>query len=77
MKNYDNLMKNMTPEIMTERNVKLISIMDTGLFYLTSSGQLFNLSNYREAVEHEYRWLITDPDVSDSVDVEVEQEKNT
>lgn len=61
MKNYDAIMQSMTPERMAEVNVKLVTVNNTNLFYMTSSGQLFNTNQYDDAVRYEYRWLMTDP----------------
>lgn len=61
MRNYDRIMQDMTPERMAEVNVKLVTVNNTNLFYMTSSGQLFNTNQYEDAVRYEYRWLITDP----------------
>ena len=61
MKNYDRIMQDMTPERMAEVNVKLVTVNNTNLFYMTSSGQLFNTNQYEDAVRYEYRWLMTDP----------------
>jgi len=61
MNNYDRIMQDMTPERMAEVNVKLVTVNNTNLFYMTSSGQLFNTNQYEDAVRYEYRWLMTDP----------------
>lgn len=60
MCNYDVVMKNMTPEAMAELGVKLVNVDNRQLFYLTSSGQLFNTNNYNGALQHEYNWLMYD-----------------
>lgn len=61
MKNYDRIMQDMTPERMAEVNVKLVTVNNTNLFYMTSSGQLFNTNQYNDAVRYEYNWLMNDP----------------
>lgn len=55
--NYELIMENMTPERMAELGVKLVNVDNRQLFYLTSSGQLFNVNDYQMAVNHEYMWL--------------------
>ena len=62
MTNYDSLMKNMTPEAMAELNVHLVTVDNRKLFYMTSSGQLFNNNDYQSAVQFEYNWLMYDPE---------------
>lgn len=62
MTNYDSLMKNMTPEMMAEMNVHLVTVDNRKLFYMTSSGQLFNNNDYQSAVQFEYNWLTYDPE---------------
>ena len=61
MKNYDAIMQTMTPERMAENNVKLVTVNSTNLFYMTSSGQLFPISQLEDAIRYEYNWLMTDP----------------
>lgn len=62
MKNYDKIMNGMTPEIMAELGVKLVSVNNRDLYYMTSSGQLFYTSDYQSAVQHEFNWLMVDQD---------------
>lgn len=62
MKNYDAIMQSMTPERMAEINVKLVTVNNTNLFYMTSSGQLFPTTQFDDAVRYEYRWLTADPE---------------
>ena len=54
---YDRLMEQMTVETLAELGVKLVSINNNKLYYMTSSGQLFNYDNYIDALNHEYSWL--------------------
>lgn len=61
MKNYDTIMTAMTVERMAELRVKLISVNGRELYYVTSSGQLYNMSEYNQAIQHEYNWLMYDP----------------
>lgn len=63
MRNYDAVMKQMTPAALAEVNVKLVIVDNRRLFYMTSSGQLFNQNEYEKAVQHEYNWLMYDPSV--------------
>ena len=62
MKNFEKIMSNMTPESMAELGVKLISVNNRDLYYMTSTGQLFYTADYQSALQHELRWLMTDPD---------------
>lgn len=66
MRNYDAIMQTMTPEKMAEMNVKLVTVNNTNLFYMTSSGQLFNTNQYNDAVVYEYNWLTNDPEAKDT-----------
>lgn len=59
MTNYEQLMKEMTPEIMCAERVKMITVNQSELFYVTSRGQLYNLDNLQGAMADEYRWLMT------------------
>lgn len=60
MTNYEKLMQGMTIEQMAYNNVKLISVNNRELYYVTSSGQLFATGEYNKAVQHEYNWLVYD-----------------
>lgn len=60
MTNYEKIMNNMTIENLAYNNVKLVHLNNRELYYLTSSGQLFGMSEYEAAVNHEYNWLIYD-----------------
>lgn len=62
MKNYDKLMEMMTPELLAELGVKQVNVDNRRLFYMTSSGQLFNIDDYGAAYAHEYNWLMKDED---------------
>lgn len=57
MNNYELIMQHMTIERMAELNVKLTILDNRRILYLTSSGQLFTLDQYANAVNHEYNWL--------------------
>ena len=62
MKNYDAIMEKMSPEMMAELNVKLVTVDNRRLFYMTSPGQLFPIDKYEDAVKFEYQWLNFDPE---------------
>ena len=71
MTNYQAIMNQMTPEIMAEKNVQLVTIDNRKLFYLTSSGQLFSTNDFQAAVQHEYQWLMYDPENVEKTDTDV------
>ena len=77
MKNYETLMNTMTPERMAELNVKLVTVNNRDLYYLTSTGQLYLTSQYEDAVRHEYNWLIHDPEATAAVNTNVDSKVNT
>ena len=60
MTNYNTILTSMTPEKMAELGVKLIHVNNRELYYVTSSGQLFNIADYDRALIHEYNWLMYD-----------------
>ena len=64
-RNYDIMMKQMTPEQLAEKNVHLVTVDNRRLYYMTSSGQLFNNTDFDAAVRHEYQWLMYDPEDQD------------
>lgn len=64
--NYKIMMEQMTPEALAEKNVHLVTVDNRRLFYMTSSGQLFNSNQFEAAVQHEYAWLMYDPDDKDA-----------
>ena len=55
--NFEVTMHNMTVELMAVKNVKLITVNNSQLFWITSTGQLFNFENQQQAIELETRWL--------------------
>ena len=73
MSNYEILMQQMTPERMAELGVKLVNVDNRRLFYMTSSGQLYPMDEYQNALQHEYNWLtfkesqdeVGEPDVAE------------
>ena len=64
-RNYDIMMKQMTPEQLAEKNVHLVTVDNRRLYYMTSSGQLFNNTELDAALQHEYQWLMYDPEDQD------------
>lgn len=62
MTNYELIMKEMTPEKLTQMNVKPVILNNSEPFYLTSVGQLFPFTRngLQDAVNFEYRWLTED-----------------
>jgi hypothetical protein len=76
MTNYEKIMNGMTIEQMAYKNVQLVSFLNNGLYYVTSSGQLFAVSEYERAVQHEYKWLCIN-DQPDVANVEENTEKTS
>ena len=76
MTNFEKLVNSLTPENITEMSVKLITVNNSQLFWVTSSGQLFPYEKRDSAVRYEYNWLITDDDVKDVDDSPVEPDIN-
>lgn len=70
MRTYEKIMQTMTPEVMAELGVKLINVDNRRLFYVTSSGQLYPIEHYNEAVAHEYNWLMADDGIHNGGDKE-------
>ena len=58
---YEITMARMTPEIMANMGVKLISVNSSELFWVTSTGQLYGFAERRKAIEAEYNWLMSEP----------------
>ena len=63
MRNYENLKASMTVETMAELGVRLVSLNNRELYYMTSTGQLYTMNNYEAALQHEYNWLMHDPNL--------------
>ncbi len=76
MRNYEAMMQQMTPELLAEKNVHLVTVDNRRLFYMTSSGQLFNNTDYEAAVRHEYNWLMFDPEAAQNTDEAGEPDRN-
>lgn len=72
MKNYDKIMKEMTPERFAQIGVKPAVINGNEVFYMSSSGQLFPFTNegLQRAVNFEYRWLMIDDESEPDKDME-------
>lgn len=77
MKNYDAIMEKMSPEVLAELNVRLVTVENRRLFYMTSPGQLFPIDKYEDAVKFEYQWLNFDPEtMQDAETVQGEPDAN-
>ena len=61
MTKYEEIMKNMTPETLATLGVKMVTLNNTELYYVTSSGQLYPTNEYDRALVHEYNWLTAAP----------------
>lgn len=64
MRNYETLKNSMTVERMAEMGVRLVSLNNRELYYMTSTGQLYTMGDYNAALQHEYNWLMHDPDTT-------------
>ena len=60
---YQVLMARMTPEELTTLGVKLISVNNSELFWVTSIGQLYPFNDKQSALEAEYNWLNSAPNI--------------
>lgn len=69
MKNYDVLMEQMTPERMAEMNVRLVTVENRRILYMTSAGQLFPVDKFEDAVRFELAWLNFDPEAESDKEV--------
>lgn len=58
--NYDAMMKEMTIEKLALKNVQLVIVNGQELFYVTTTGQLFNFKDRKAAIEFEMRYLCTE-----------------
>ena len=58
---YQIVMARMTPEELTNLGVKLISVNNSELFWVTSLGQLYPFTDKQSALEAEYNWLNSAP----------------
>lgn len=55
--NYDFIMQNMNVERMARMNVRLVTINNDQLSWLTSVGLLFDYNDYNGALQFELNWL--------------------
>lgn len=58
---YEALMRTMTPENLALMGVNLIQVNGEQLFWVTSIGQLYPFNAKMQAIEAEYRWLMSEP----------------
>ena len=58
---YEIVTASMTPQKLANLGVKLISVNNRDLFWVTSMGQLYDYKAYEQAMQDEYSWLMSDP----------------
>lgn len=58
---YEVVMASMTPQKLANLGVKLASVNNRELYWVTSVGQLYEFNAYDTAVQAEYNWLMSDP----------------
>lgn len=68
MRVFDKLLETMTVETLADLGTKLINVNNRQLYYITSSGQMFDYEHYQEALNHEYRWLLQEIPQSETTD---------
>lgn len=71
---YEKIVSEMTPEHLANLNVKLVTIDNRRLCYLTSPGQLFPYENLEEAVKFEYQWLTSEIPTQENTPKEATEE---
>lgn len=54
---YDTIIANMTPEVLADLGVRLVTINSTELCWVTSAGQLYPFDAKAQAVSAELTWL--------------------
>ena len=54
---YDVVMANMTPDTLADLGVKLISVNNSELYWVTSAGQLYGFNARAQALAAERAWL--------------------
>jgi hypothetical protein len=59
---YQVVMAQMTPEMLASLGVKLISVNNSELYWVTSAGQLYAFNAQQQALEAEYAWLMSKPE---------------
>lgn len=62
MTRFEKILRTMTLEELIDLNVKLITVNDHQLFWVTSSGQLFNYHDRESALSYEYAYLTQEMD---------------
>ena len=58
---YEALMRTMTAEQLAIMGVNLVQVNGEQLFWLTSTGQLYPFNAKMQAIEAEYKWLMSNP----------------
>lgn len=58
---YQVLMADMTPQKLATLGVKLISVNNSSLYWVTTAGQLYEFNSYDNAVQAEFAWLMSEP----------------
>lgn len=56
---YQAKLDNMTPQEMADIGVNLVTVNNSELFWLTSTGQLYLFGDRQSAVDAEYNWLMS------------------
>lgn len=56
---YQAKLDNMTPQEMADIGVNLVTVNNSELFWLTSTGQLYLFNDRQSAVDAEYKWLMS------------------
>ena len=59
---YEVVMASMTPQKLANLGVKLISVNNMELFWVTSVGQLYEFGAHDVAVQAEFNWLMSKPE---------------
>lgn len=71
MTNYEFQLQSMDVQKFAQKNVNLILVNNSELYYLTSTGQLFPFTaeGLRTAVAYEYQWLCNPCETSEDVNI--------
>ena len=59
---YEVIMASMSPQQLANMGVKLVSVNNEELFWMTSVGQLYTFNNKQHALEAEFAWLMSEPE---------------
>ena len=59
---YEMVVAAMTPDKLANLGVKLVSVNNSELFWVTTTGQLYQFNAYNMAFEAEYAWLMSNPE---------------